>query len=309
MDWARLGRLRSLKEMLELQASPFLGAVTQLRTLIVATDNVTDATEAVGAKDRDNLLRPHIEHLMQELSKLNARSALASANRLKLQLDNSSSAITYASVQATLLDIESRFADYLSDIRLFVLLEGDAGLMQPSDSLLAVPGRSIKGFSLAFPSASFEIEEAAKCLALGRYTASVFHSMRALESGIKALCALIEVPDATKPTEKNWGIILQTVREGMDKKWPRSKRLPGTMGAKLESLYATLDAVKNPWRNATMHVEMVYAPHEALHIARCTGMFFLELSSFCDEEGRQKDESPAMANVDDGQPSSREEPV
>jgi len=46
----------------------------------------------------------------------------------------------------------------------------------------------------AFPSAEYEIGEAGNCLSLGRSTASVFHSMRVLEHGLKALAAEFNVP-------------------------------------------------------------------------------------------------------------------
>jgi hypothetical protein len=38
-----------------------------------------------------------------------------------------------------------------------------------------------------FPSVAYEIEEAGKCLALDRSTASAFHSIRCLEAGIRAV--------------------------------------------------------------------------------------------------------------------------
>lgn len=65
-----------------------------------------------------------------------------------------------------------------------------------------------------FSSASLDIEEAGKCLALGRPTASVFHLMRVMEVGLKALAKALAIPYApswesyitqidTKITEKH----------------------------------------------------------------------------------------------------------
>jgi hypothetical protein len=127
--------------------------------------------------------------------------------------------------------------------------------------------------------------------------------MRVLECGIKAFCKLLKIPDATKPADKNWGVILKAIKERIDELYPNRTRLQGSQGAKLEALYATLDAIKNPWRNATMHVENIYAPHEALHIARCTGVFMLELLKHCDEEGLAGEDSPANATVSESTPS------
>lgn len=52
------------------------------------------------------------------------------------------------------------------------------------------------------PSAISDIEEAGKCLAMGRYTACVFHLMRVMEASVKALATSIGV---SNPGEKAWG--------------------------------------------------------------------------------------------------------
>ena len=291
------GRLWGLLEMQELLAIPFMGAVTELRTLIVLTQGIQDKSKQVGQDDREKIYASHIDRLIDALEKTWARSAMVSASRLKNRLTDTNITLTYNDVVSALDDIESRFADHLSDIKLLILHPQEASLFEPADSLLATANVPVDGFSRAFPNASFEIEEAAKCIALGRHTAAVFHCMRAIEHGIKALAKSLDVPDPTKAAEKNWGIILKAVRDAIDQKWPKQSRLPNSTGAKLESLYATLDAIKNPWRNATMHVETIYAPHEALHIARCTGIFMLELMRHSDEDGVLKESSPAGATV------------
>lgn len=64
----------------------------------------------------------------------------------------------------------------LSLVCLYVLEENKAGYFQPDDPLFGAV------FERAFPSAIFELEEAAKCLALDRPTAAVFHLMRIMEN-------------------------------------------------------------------------------------------------------------------------------
>jgi hypothetical protein len=291
--------------MLEIEATPFLAAVTELRHLLVLIDQIDKDKRAnpIGLDDRVDILAPHTARMVDALAKLGARSAIKSAARLKAKLDNVALQLTYIDVGSALHDIESRFADHLSDIKLFVLNEYEAGLMAPADQLLGTGANQVSGFSAAFPNAALEIEEAGKCFALGRYTASVFHCMRALEIGIKAIGAFLGIPDPTKPAEKNWSVILKAIKTKIDEKWPANARLPRTQGAQMEALYATLDATKNPWRNATMHVEATYYPHESMHIARCTGMFMLELMKHCDEEGRSPKEAPAMAITTDASSS------
>ncbi len=184
--------------MLELNARGFLRAVTELRDLLNILNNIADRTKPVADHERASILAPHVERLITALSQVGARSALASANRLKAVVADQTTPITYEGVRNTLFDVESRFIDHLADIKLFVLNESEANLMGQADTLLSLGQHNVTGFSSAYPAASFEIEEAAKCMALGRYTASVFHCMRALEVSIKALATFLKIPDPTK---------------------------------------------------------------------------------------------------------------
>ncbi len=242
-------------------------------------------TGIVGPDDLKNHVVPRLEALVKVLGDIGARSALAVVYRLLEASKADPPTLNYLFVQERLRDIESRFADHLDFIKLFALSEQETTLFAPAETLMAFDGTPATGFTIAYPNAAFEIEEGAKCIALGRHTASVFHCMRTLEYGIKALAKFLGIPDPIKAAERNWAIILRQICDAIDLKWPKGNRLPHSDGAKLEGLYSHLDAVRNPWRNAVMHVESVYAPHEALHIIRCTGFFMLELAKHCDEQG------------------------
>jgi hypothetical protein len=136
--------------------------------------------------------------------------------------------------------------------------------------------------------AAFEIDEAGKCLALGRPTAGVFHLMRTLEVCIRAVARCLQIPDPLKPAERNWGFILGAIKDGMDLRWPTgATRMIGD-GALFEDLHASLEAVRNPWRNGTMHVEKKYTDDEAEHIFIAVKGFMKKLASRCDEDGEPK---------------------
>ncbi len=140
-----------------------------------------------------------------------------------------------------------------------------------------------------FPSAAFEIDEAGKCIALDRHTACVFHLMRIMELGIRAMASCLGIPDPVKPAERNWGIILRKIRDdGIQKKWPTAADRMAGDGAVLESLQASLDAVKSPWRDTTMHVEKKYTGEEAQHIFDAVRGFMMNLASRCDANGEPK---------------------
>jgi hypothetical protein len=132
----------------------------------------------------------------------------------------------------------------------------------------------------------FELDEGAKCLALGRSTAAVFHLMRLMEVGIEATRKCLGIPDAKRPHDRTWGNILTNIKDdGIKTKWPTAAdRMKGD-GAFFEALHATLDAVKNPLRDTTMHVANIYTDAEAEHIFALVKGFMMKLASRCDENG------------------------
>jgi hypothetical protein len=112
----------------------------------------------------------------------------------------------------------------------------------------------------AFPSASFDAEEAAKCLATGRNTACVFHLMRVMESAVRALAGALALPDAGS---RNWGQILNQIRSEIAKRnmtcpsdWDQNRSF-------FEGAVAHLDAVRVAWRNPAMHLDQSYDGEKA----------------------------------------------
>jgi len=278
--------------MLELNAPAFLGAAAQLARLHQIFSGIQDSFGEQLVPSSVDVILPPVRAFNAELNAIGARLASVSATRFIQRLEQLPCPLTVGNAVHALNDIESRFTDFLDEIKLFTLSTQEAPFMASAEELLSSPG-----FSVGFPDASFEVEEAAKCVALGRYTASVFHAMRMLEIGIRALSKHLSIPDPTKPAEKNWGKILSAIKVKIDELWPSNVRLPNSEGSAFEDLYAHLDAVRNPWRNATMHVETIYAPHEALHIIRCAAFFMTKLASLTDENGNAAPTLPSSALV------------
>jgi len=105
-----------------------------------------------------------------------------------------------------------------------------------------------------FPSAIPELEEAARCFALSRNTACVFHSMRVLELGLVALAGYFQVP-IDRP---NWHEILTDIESQVKKLGPddgtewRDKQQFGSEACTQFRYF------KDAWRNHTMHVRQVF---------------------------------------------------
>lgn len=263
--------------MLELNAKPFMGAVTQLRALQLAIGSeVSDRNALVDDADQA-VFDQNLPLLIDALEGVGAKLALKAAARLRDVFSNGSR-VSYNTVRQVLWDIESRFSDHIDDIRLFVVHEHEAKWLNESDDLIGFD------ISINFPSTTFEFEEAAKCIALDRYTASAFHSMRVLEIGIRAVAKRLDIPDPVTAAQRNWGNMLSAISSEIDKNWPKKTRA-GTEGEFFESIYALLEAVRGPWRNATMHVETIYVEKDAEHIFNCVKFFMEKLADKIDEEG------------------------
>ncbi len=125
------------------------------------------------------------------------------------------------------------------------------------------------GFAVAerFPKANKEITEAGNCYATGNNTACVFHLMRVLEYGLRALAKKLKVR-LPRPTEfEEWGKILGGIEKEIDKieKLPKTRRRQ----ADLEFYHgaaAQFRHFKNAWRNHVMHTQGDYDEYQAMSV-------------------------------------------
>lgn len=220
----------------------------------------------------------HARELQASLLTLGTRQTSKSADRLVAMF--SGEGFTHPELVTLLREIDSRLRDELSDVTLLTLSPKEQGYFEPAEALFG------KDFEAKFPTGLFELDEAAKCMALGRGTAAVFHLMRMMEIGVRAVARSLQIPDPIRPAQRNWGDILRKVWDAIELKWPTAATRMTGDGQVFEALYASLDAVKNPWRNATMHVENKYTDEEAEHIFVAVRGFMKRLASRMDEQGQ-----------------------
>jgi hypothetical protein len=130
----------------------------------------------------------------------------------------------------------------------------------------------------AFPDARIDITEAARCLALERYTASVCHLMRVLEIGLKVVATKLGIPDPID-AQRNWGNMLNTIQRTIEIKTKTSPPDPywANIRNHAEQAHAFLSSVKLAWRNPTMHVQNHYEEGEAKSISSAVGGFMRQV--------------------------------
>jgi hypothetical protein len=132
----------------------------------------------------------------------------------------------------------------------------------------------------SFPKATHDVEEASKCLALRRNTASVFHLMRVMGSGVTALGKSLNEPTLDASHNLTWDNVLRRCSKELEKPfkdtspvWQSDKQFYATATTKLF-------AVKDAWRNPNAHeIGEKYTDEEAEDIYRSVRSFMRHLAT------------------------------
>lgn len=179
--------------------------------------------------------------------------------------------------------LQSTLQIEISQKHFFRLSESEKALFQPPKDRPLFGAEVRENFS----SGADEIDEAAKCLALGRSTACVFHLMRAMEISLIAIRKCLGLPESTEPRERNWGMILQSLRDEVKRrKKPQSSGWKNLADQRFfDDLLGSMTAVKEVWRDPTMHVEKRYLPDEANEIFAAVRTLMKKIASRMNEKG------------------------
>jgi hypothetical protein len=146
----------------------------------------------------------------------------------------------------------------------------------------------------AFPHAIEDIMEASNCLIADCNTAAVFHLMRIVEWGLRALCVDLGLRRATKRTKSgkkkftpisytDWETMLNQLQEKVDKKIEKMARGQRKQAAQ-EFYYPVLQdirGIRDAWRNHVMHTRATYIREEAdavlAHVKRLMNLLAIRL--------------------------------
>jgi HEPN domain-containing protein len=128
-----------------------------------------------------------------------------------------------------------------------------------------------------FPEATDDIRAAARCLALSEANASVFHSMRVLEHGLRAFAYEVGLQNVEL---ENWKNIIDQIESKIreQEKLPRSpdksERLRHFGAAAIQFRY-----FKDAWRNHSMHSRAWYDDDTAKSIFGHVRQFMIEMTT------------------------------
>jgi len=125
-----------------------------------------------------------------------------------------------------------------------------------------------------FPSTRDDIEEARKCLALGRYPASIFHLMRVTEGAVLELGKLLDPKDFKPQFSSVLKKIDQLVENTKWQDWQEELKIHKPL---FEEVLPRLYSVKDSWRDKAVHcdthlipADTVSNPERALEIYNST---------------------------------------
>jgi hypothetical protein len=136
-----------------------------------------------------------------------------------------------------------------------------------------------------FPEAVRDICAASRCLALDEWTASVFHCMRVVEHGLRAMAEYLGVTMKYPIELENWKTIIDAIEKAIykiedeNKSLEKSERLRFYSGAATQFRY-----FKDAWRNHVSHSRRSYDSREARLIWNHTCEFMESLAASIPQE-------------------------
>lgn len=175
-------------------------------------------------------------------------------------------------VDQRVMILKERIDDELRQVELFVLEPRKrVYLTNPYPFGVEVASR--------FPGAVQDIEAAGRCFAFDSHTAGVFHLMRVVEVGLRALGLSLNDPSLDPKRNPSWDRILGRCDDELKKPYTNRAAEWKSDQAFFADATANLRAVKDAWRNPTLHVERSYDEEKALDIWNAVRAFMRHLAT------------------------------
>jgi hypothetical protein len=208
-------------------------------------------------------LNAYLDVLVRECRSVGLELSAVAIARLKERLPT-----THSDLAAAMPEIQRRISDELQTRRFLYI---------PAEHHNYYEGAALFGEQVAtkFPKINGDIEEAGKCFATGRYTASVFHLMRVMEILVQSFGKKLGV---TLTTEKVWQNILDEINKAI-RAMPNAPKSAKAKQSKYAEVSGHLFTVKVAWRNPVMHPKATYTAEEAEDVFRSVKAFTIHLCS------------------------------
>lgn len=154
--------------------------------------------------------------------------------------------------------------------KLFLFVPSHLAPLYENSSILSDRARA------AFPSSAVEMSSAGNCIAAGLSTACVFHCMRAVEHGLRALATDVDVDFGAQ----QWQNVIEQI-EASVQQFARTEAAGPQKAARLKFLSGASSSFrhfKDGWRNHVMHTRASYDETQATVVFDQVKIFLESLS-------------------------------
>jgi HEPN domain-containing protein len=233
--------LVTILEILEHDAAAFCAMSAQIGKMMLMFD-----TRLIG--EQDAILALDLPSVKMQLDRMNAD--FKKNTRLEV------------TVLPSVRELYNRLTDELSH-RVFLAVPASSSEIYKQTAPLF--GEDVEA---KFPFAAEDISEAGKCMALGRYTAAIFHLMRALEICVRDLGGKLNAN--VKDVDGNfrpWKSMTDNIKIEIDK-MPKSDA-----STNWYRVQTSLESLARAWRNPTMHPKQTYTEEEAREVFQASRSF------------------------------------
>jgi hypothetical protein len=234
------GSVVSLLEIMEAYDPGYLARF--MHFVLTIEGRHTEAADAPLDADTRGRLRSVIVPNMNLCIGTGLRASAASLGKALGVLEMES--VTYGQVDKLLEEFASRLPDELSGLPFFLLTPEEAVYYKE-------PRQGWEHVIERFPDSVYDVEEARKCFALERYGAAVFHVLQVVEHGLLELGHFLGVQDP----KSGFTAVSRALDKAIAKHYEDRTDFERHTFAFLEQIQATVNAMKNAWRNKISHAQ------------------------------------------------------
>jgi hypothetical protein len=232
-------RLVSLMELLRLKAESFCRLTELVGRVLAYLDEDQEHFEA-KVKDFWNTL---VSEIITESKKLELRSTLKQLKRIRSRIASPTD-ISAEEMRELFNQLQIRVVEDFED-SLFLSISPSRAVYYQQ------PRAGWEEIIVRFPNTVSDIEEASKCFALSRYAATVFHTLQVIEHALIELGTFIQVKDP----HSGWTAVSNELNKIVKKNYNDRTPFEKQNFQFLEQLQATVEALKNAWRNKISHTQ------------------------------------------------------
>ncbi len=273
--WDHPGKLWSLLDLVEKYA---VGELLDLHSFVCSFNQYHKTNPIAYAPDQVDMLRSKFSRYAEIVRSLDLNVSAYCAREASDIINNQPLVDGCLYIQGQVAGNLSAATRTIVDV-LGKDMEGKLFLMLPrSREAFFDQPRPLFGADVAdaFPEAAEDISEAGKCFALSRFTASIFHLMRAIESAMQVIGPRIgaAVQDADGKGLP-WGVIARNMKDKID-------RLPKGSDEQVRwyRAHSFLEVLNRAWRAPTAHPKQTYTAEEAEAVMNAAKSFMQELTPF-----------------------------